>query len=258
MDLTIANISTQVSSAELNAAIAAISTQVTHDFQPEWGAGANLRGISASLQKSGTLQGNHDAIIYLGDSSQDPTTGVEGALGYHFKTHAKVPYGFVYLDICAMYDEEWSCTLSHEVLELLADPSAALTVVGPAPQALTGQAPGGGSGSTVYYNLEVCDPTQGDTYTIAGITVSNFVGRSYFDLTGGNGQTNHLNLPLTPFGVSPGGYFQYRDGTGSHQIQGQKVTARMLKGKELMGRGRRNARRKERVDRLESGLKIKP
>jgi hypothetical protein len=255
MDLTIANISTQVSSTQLDAAIAAISSQVTNDFQPEWGAGANLRGISASLQNGGTLQGNTDAIIYLGDSSQDPTTGIEGALGYHFRTHAGVPYGFVYLDICAMYDEEWSCTLSHEVLELLADPTAALTVAGPAPQTAAAPPPAGAPGSSVYYDLEVCDPTQGDTYTIAGITVSNFVGRKYFDLTGGNGQTNHLNLPLVPFGVRPGGYYQYEDGNGAHQIQGQKVTARQLEGKKLMGRGRRNARRRERVRRLESGLK---
>lgn len=254
MDLTIANISTQVSSAQLDAAIAAISSQVTNDFQPEWGAGANLRGIATSLQNGAALQGNTDAIIYLGDSSQDPTTGVEGALGYHFNTHAGVPYGFVYLDISAMYDEDWSCTLSHEVLELLADPTAALTVAGPAPQTLNGPVPEGASGS-VYYDLEVCDPTQGDSYTIAGITVCNFVGRSYFGLSGGNGQTNYLNLPLEPFGVSPGGYFQYEDGTGVHQIQGQRVTPRQLKGKELMGRGRRNARRKERLKLVVSKLK---
>jgi hypothetical protein len=239
------SISTQVSSAQLDAAIAAISNQIANDFQPEWGVDANLRGISASIQ-AGALPVTQDAIIYLGDSSQDPTTGVQGALGYHGTYYGGVPYGFVYLDISEMYNEEWSCTLSHEVLELLADPTAVLTVIGPAPE---------GDPRGVYYDVEVCDPTQGDTYTIEGITVSNFVGRSYYDLTGGTGQTNHLNLPLEPFGVRPGGYFQYEDGTGAHQIQGQKVTPRQLEGKVLMGLARRNARRVERVKRLRFGPK---
>ena len=45
------------------------------------------------------------------------------------------------------YGEVWTSTLSHEVLELLGDPTAVMTV--------TGLAPKGASGS-VHYDLEVC------------------------------------------------------------------------------------------------------
>jgi len=238
MILTIANISSDIAAADFQAAVAAIGRQVNEDFQPEWGAVAFLRATTASLTGKAPIPGDHDAIIYLGDSSHDPTTGVKGALGYHSDHHSDIPYGFVYLDICAEYNEVWTTTLSHEVLELLADPDAAMTVAARAPK----RAP-----RIVYYDLEVCDPTQGDSYVIDSVAVSNFVGRAYFKLTGGSGKTNYLNLPLAPFGVRPGGYYQYEDGRGAHQIQGSRVTARQLAAKERMKIGRRNERRKQRI-----------
>ena len=238
MHLTIANISKKVSAAEFREAVAAIRRQVNDDFGPEWNVTATLRGTAVSLAADAPIQGHHDAILYLGDSSQDPTTGVTGALGYHSRNHAKVPYGFVYLDICAEYGEAWTTTLSHETLELLADPTAMLTVGGPAPK---------GKGSA-YYDLEVCDPTQGDSYKIEGVAVSNFVGRHYFNLSGGSGQTNFLELQLAPLGVRPHGYFQYEDKAGVHQIEGAEVTEKHKAARALMKLGRRNARRAERLD----------
>jgi hypothetical protein len=38
-------------------------------------------------------------------TAEDPTTGVDGALGDHSINHSDVPYGFVYLDICQKYGE---------------------------------------------------------------------------------------------------------------------------------------------------------
>jgi hypothetical protein len=240
MNLTVANISTKVGGAEFQAAIAAIARQVSEHFQPEWGIAAKLTGTALSLTDSkAPIEGDHDAIIYLGDSVQDPTTGVDDVLGYHFANHGNTPYGFVYLDICAEYGEPWSCTLSHEVLEVLGDPSATHTVTGPPPAGMQGNAA---------YNLEVCDPTQGDSYTIDAVVVSNFVGRSYFEMPGGSGRSNYLDLPLLPFGVRPKGYFQFETGGTVQQVQGAEVTPRQLAAKAKMGRGRRNWRRKERAE----------
>jgi len=241
MRLTVANISKNIAPADFQAAIRAIGRQVAADFQPEWNIAATVSGVTTNLgNRKAPIQGHHDAIIYLGDSSQDPTTGVVGALGYHSANHRGIPYGFVYLDICKEYGEVWTWTLSHEVLELLADPTAAMTVTGPAPQ---------GAAGTVYYDLEVCDPTQGDSYSIDNVVVSNFVGRSYFELSGGSGKTNFLDLNLVPFGVRPQGYFQYEDSAGAHQVQGEKVTPAMLSAKERMKDGRRNARQAQRLRR---------
>ncbi len=242
MNLTIANISKQIGSADFQKAVKAIQQQVNQDFTPEWATSGTLRATALSIKDKVKIEGHHDAILYLGDSSQDPTTGVEGALGYHSQTYGNIPYGFVYLDICEEYKENWTTTLSHEVLETLGDPDAAMTVTGPAPK---------GHG-TVYYDLEVADPTQGDTYTVQGVEVSNFVGRAYFGLSGGSGKTNFRDLTLVPFGVRPGGYFQYEQNGKAHQVQGELVTKRQLAAKERMKAFRRNGRREIRLERRAS------
>ena len=239
MRVTLANVSTQVAQSDFQAAAAAIGKQVTEHFQPEWRIGATLKAIALSLgEKKAPIQKDADAVIYLGDSSQDPTTGVKGALGYHSANNKNLPYGFVYLDICAKAKEVWTCTLSHEVLELLGDPDAALTVTGPAPK---------GAPGSVHYDLEVCDPTQGDQYSIDDVVVSNFVGKRYFELSGGSGRTNYLNLRLAAFGVRPGGYFQYEKGSRAHRIFGSRVTQAQKEAKNEMKDVRRNARRVERL-----------
>lgn len=235
MKLTLANVSSRISQREFRAVVAAIAKQVRRDFEPEWGRGATLKAIALPLDgKRAPIQKDADAIIYFGDSSEDPTTGVKGALGYHSANNRKLPYGFVYLDICKEYDETWTATLSHEVLELLADPDVLFAVAGPHPKTHK---------HTVYYDLEVSDPTQGDTYHIDRVQVSNFVGRAYFRLTGGSGRTNHLNLPLKPFKVRPNGYVQYETGSTSHQIYGRQVTPKQKAAKKKMGTIRRNGRR---------------
>lgn len=239
MKLTLANVSATIPQARFRAVTAAIAQQVRLHFEPEWGVGATLKAIALPLgSKRAPIQKDADAVIYLGESSNDPTTGVKGALGYHSANNKKLPYGFIYLDICREYEEDWPATLSHEVLELLADPDVVYTIAGPHPK---------DASRTVYYDVEVCDPTQGDTYRIGDIEVSNFVGRSYFGLSGGSGRTNHRNLPLRAFGVRPNGYLQYETGNTSHQIYGRQVTPRQKAAKKKMGTIRRNARRTDRL-----------
>ncbi len=239
MNLVIANVSKLIPHAPFRAAVRAIQKQVTNHFKPEWGCGAQLKPIIISIgARKAPIQSSADAILYLGDSSSDPTIGVEDAYGYHAANNKGIPYGFVYLDICASSKESWTCTLSHEVIELLGDPDAVLTVTGPSPKSATG---------TVYYDLELCDPTQGDTYKIDGVEVSNFVGRHYFGMSGGSGRTNHLNKRLKPFGVRPGGYLQYELSGKAHQIYGSRITEEHKAAKRKMARIRRNARREGRL-----------
>lgn len=243
MRLTIVNASTRIKTAEFRAAVRAIGRQVKEHFTPEWGIHATLaeRRAQVAPKSKVTIDDAADAFIYVGDAALDPTTGVDGALGYHSTNHSDKPYGFVYLDVCDEYKEEWTCTLSHEVLELLADPDASLTVGGPNP----------GKGATrVYFDLEVCDPVQGDTYRIDDVVVSNFVTRRYFDMRGKSSATNHLGLPLKRFGVRPGGYFQYESGGRTHQVNGSKAArliAQRAAARARMGGARRNNRRSVRL-----------
>jgi hypothetical protein len=245
MNLTIANVSTTIDDQSFATTVDAISTQIARDFSPLWGVTAAVSGTRLNLAGGqASVNAPADAIIYVGESSADPTTGVSGVFGYHSDNYSHIPYGFVYLDVCQQYAEPWSCTLSHEVLELLADPTAALTVAGPAPA--------GSTDSSVYYDLEVCDPTQSDQYAINGVTVSNFVTKAYFGIVGGpTSNTNFLNLALAPFAVRPKGYVQYEDAAGVNQINGSKVDAKRLAARNILGKHRRNARRAARIRRAE-------
>ena len=238
LNLIVANLSTTIDDAAFAMAVAAVGVQVSRDFQPEWGRGATLSASRVDLAGAqANVNGALDAVIYVGESASDPSTGMAGAFGYHALNYGQLPYAFVYLDVCAQYGEAWSCTLSHEVLELLADPTTVITVTGPAPAGV------GAEGQTVAYDLEICDPTQGDHYEIDQVAVANFVTRRYFGIVGGPGATNFLDLSLDAFGVRPGGYIQYEDAAGSHQVNGDAVDARRLAARAILGGYRRNARR---------------
>jgi hypothetical protein len=249
MNLSIANVSSSIPEDEFDAAVAAIGRQVDEHFGPEWDASATLTSMALQIgDTKASVDAAADAVIYVGDEAEDPTTGVKNILGYHSTNHADIPYGFVYLDVCAAYHEHWTTTLSHEVLELIADPAAILIVAGPDPKV---------SGASVNYGLEVCDATQGDTYVIDGVEVSNFVTKAYFNMPDGLSRTtNHLGLDLEPFGVRPGGYVQYQDGSGTHQVLGEYALAHKTerdRARAMMGQGRRANRRAAALTALRQG-----
>jgi hypothetical protein len=147
--------------------------------------------------------GETDVVLYVGELGDDPRR-VTHCIGYHDVNHAGVAYGFVFADVAAGMGEPWSTMLSHEVLELITDPAVNLLVVGPHPM---------NADEVVLRKYEICDPVQADTYSIAGVTVSNFVTPLYFAKlpakTGG--KTNFLDSPLERFGVRAGGFFSYFD-----------------------------------------------
>jgi hypothetical protein len=185
-----------------------------------------------------------DVIIYVGQSKDDPN-GVKDAIGYHDMNHQAIPYGFVLTDIAEQAGEPWTVTLSHEVLELIADPDVNLMVLAPHPKG--GQQP-------VLRPYEVCDPVQSNRYQIDGVPVSNFVTPQYFAQTEHPmKRTNFLNVPLQQFGLTRGGYFSYLDlSTGKYEtefddkINGPKVAEL----KQSMGSARRQARRIKDVQHL--------
>ena len=248
LGVTVVNLSALVDDATLSTVLEAIKIQITRDFTPEWGIAANLSSTRASLT-TGKIQVDAatDAMIYLADSTLDPRSGTTGLAGYHAENRGAVPYGFVYLDVCKTWSEPWSCTLSHEILEMLADPTAAMTVAGPDSRVNSPNPP------TVTYHLEVCDPTNGDSYLINGIAVSNFVTKRYFGLLGSSPATNQQRLTLNPFGVRPGGYVQFDDATGVNEVDGSRVDPARVAGQRLLGPYRRNARRAARLESSAAG-----
>jgi len=159
-------------------------------------------------------------------------------LGYHFQNAQGIPYGFVFTEIAQQIGELWSVTLSHEALELLADPEINLLVMGPHPE----------EGRDVFHCFEMCDAVQAETYSIDGIAVSNFLLPLYFmgtrdtDEVGARNDflgRNYGGMTLTSFGINPGGYIGfYGPQLGDHDtysIRGDSIRPHAA-GDEKQGR----------------------
>jgi hypothetical protein len=141
---------------ELACVAAALQTQVTRDFAPEWGAAAIIAAVPFEAIPAG----------YCPVIVQD-TLESEGSAGLHRTQSDEAPY------ILVPYGPSWSLAASHLVLQMLANPTGAARR--PGPSALAGQ-------GTVEYLVDVCAPCQDITaaYAIDGVVVSDFCTRRFF------------------------------------------------------------------------------
>src|SRR5262249_46785089 len=147
-------------------------------------------------------------VIAIVDTIPDQPTGL---LGLHTAGQAGQAWGAVAakpeLDNYGhVLTGDWSVssTLSHEVLEMFIDPNCNLWV-------------NDGNGSA--YSLEVCDPVEAPTYTVSGVSVSNFVTPSWFDPQAPAGaQFDKLGRLTAAYSILPGGYMTFQS-TGKEQQQ---------------------------------------
>ena len=235
----------KIKDADLQPVIRAINRQITGDFAPYWSLGATLRLEGRSEKKPSKLDMldlRGDAIVYLWDK-----VDVEDALGYHDQNARGIPYGFVFTDLAKKLGEDWSVTLSHEALELIADPEVNLLVMGPHLADPT---------KTVFHWYEMSDAVQNESYKIDGIEVSNFVLPLYFtgsDEPGGRNDflgNTYAGKALNSFGVNPGGYVGfYNPETGEHETFSRSGDTVAKKRLEIKGEAR-TARRAQRYTRF--------
>lgn len=158
-------------------AVAAIQKQVDFDFGPLWNCYASLRAVPR-----GTGVSASEWLIEVLDHSDQ-----QGALGYHLDEGT--PRGIVGVAECEKEGIPWSSCLSHEILEMLADPWAQLCYQ---------------VGSAVY-SLEVCDATEAQGYVIDGVVVENFVLPDWFR-PGSSGPWDKRGLLDGPLTMLQGGY----------------------------------------------------
>ena len=242
MIISIVNFTKRLKDDDVQTVIRAINQQVALDFEPYWHMGATLRleGAGTKLNRQAPQELRGDAIIYLWDKAAD----VKDAVGYHEKTNSGLPYGFVFTEIAKELHEPWSVTLSHEVLELIADPEVNILAAGPHPKH---------PARTVYFWYEMCDAVQDDRYRIAGVEVSNFVLPLYFTIAPEVGSRNDFlgrrvkGKLLQSFGVNPGGYVGFFDpsvGKAGKDVTfpADKRAARRLEIKDALGPARRSVR----------------
>src|SRR5947209_8125733 len=92
----------KIKQSELATMAAAMSEQIQHDFAPVWHVRASVGAHTSP--PPGTW------AVHIKEK-----LGQRGALGYHTDNHHQ-PVSFVELT------PDWTVTVSHEVLEMLADP----------------------------------------------------------------------------------------------------------------------------------------
>src|SRR3974390_713817 len=154
------------------------------------------------------------AVIFYTDPSAVPATahGIalvdtiqnqpQGVLGFHTEDQGGKLGGVVAakpeLDNGGQATTgDWSVSsvLSHEVLEMFVDPNCNLWA---------------NDGKASAYSFEGCDPVEAPSYTVNGVSVSNFVTPSWFDpLAPATAQFDKLGLLHAPFGILKGGYVVY-------------------------------------------------
>ena len=233
-----------ISDSDLQAAIRAVNRQLSEDFDLHWGMPATLRlegrrgtvnGAEAIVDASNF---SGEAVIYVWHPVE-----VSTALGFHARTHLGMPYGFVFPEVARQLGEPWTAALSHEALEIVADPEVNLMVMGPHPADPL---------RTVFHWYEICDAVQKDSYLIDGVPVSNFLLPPYFTHADEPGSRNdflgqmELAPPLPSFGVSPGGYVGFFDPLlGEHVkffAESDLIARRRLSIKQQLGLARRSVR----------------
>lgn len=224
--ILVTNQSNVVSDADVKLAVEALQIQVSRDFAPVWGIDATLEFVdSQSLWVPGAWR-----VLILDNADQ------ADALGYHDFTTDGMPLGKVFAKTTLDSKSSWTVCLSHEVLEMLADPDIIRAVF------VQTTRTGG-----MLYAYEVCDAVEDDSlgYDINGILVSDFVTPAWFQPPRVSiPQMSFRNNVKKPFELAPGGYISYfrvpnRDGW----TQRFADSAAAAKPKQSDARHHRHARR---------------
>jgi hypothetical protein len=192
--IAITNVSTSLTDAQVEAVLPALQKQVSEDFKAYWEQDCILSFLSKDQQ----LTAGWWQIVITDNPDQ------AGALGYHELTSQGTPLGKVFAKLDLQSGSSWTVTLSHELLEMLADPWINWCAMG---------------SDRKIYALEVCDAVEADElgYQIDGVQVSDFITPAWFEPTCSDRMDfkKHVSKELE---LARGGYISILDPTGWTQI----------------------------------------
>ncbi|WP_083684989.1 phospholipase D-like domain-containing protein [Massilia putida] len=186
--------SASVDFPELSKVAAAINLQVARDLAPIWG----VTGAVSALANAEAIEPGVWPV-YVCDTLDDDLAG------FHLTAHNQ-PYAMV------QYGPTWSLGASHEVMEMLLDPSGNRLIAANAVGIVDNEicdVPG-----KVEYLLEICDPSEDDknAYLIDGVLVSDFYTPDYFAPSGTiGGRYSFSGRVERPRQVLPNGYLTWFD-----------------------------------------------
>ncbi|MGH9540074.1 MAG: hypothetical protein ACRD3H_19270 [Terriglobales bacterium] len=195
--VAVTNASTCLTDAQVEAALPVLQRQVSADFKAYWEVDCQL----VFLPRGEALTAGWWQISVTDNPDQ------AGALGYHELSSQGTPLGKVFAGLDIQSGGSWTVTLSHELLEMLADPW-----INWCAQGLDGK----------IYALEVCDAVEADElgYQIDGVQVSDFITPSWFEPTRAD-RVDFKRRIAKPLQLASGGYISVLNGGGWTQIAAQ-------------------------------------
>ncbi|GGN10369.1 hypothetical protein [Streptomyces fuscichromogenes] len=188
INLALVSQTRHINPSQLTRVAAALQKQALRDFAPIW-------NVQATVDAFDTL---HDVppgywpMVVKDDIHQ------AGAAGVHLDKNGQ-PLALI------EYSDSWSLTASHEMLEMLADPSGNRLVAGQSVK------PGQG---VVEFLVEVSDPSESAEhgYTVNGLLMSDFFTPHFYDPVTAAGVRYSFTGALDgPRKILPGGYITWHD-----------------------------------------------
>jgi hypothetical protein len=235
--VAVVSLTSEVSTRNLMQAAAALQKQVTRDFTPSWGIPATVD----AFEDLASVPSDYYHVVVFGDPreladqldveiGEDRASALmtrferEALQGIHLNAFTRQPFALV------AASETWTVSLSHEVLELLADPFGNRLIAAAHPL---------NPNQRVKYLLEVCDPCLSAWYPVNGVPVSDFFTPRYFDPVRVDAirysYTGALEYPLH---ILDGGYLTWIDPSDSGLYEyrpGQPAPSLVASLEELAG-----------------------
>lgn len=229
MLIAVINESTLVSNNDVDTMCKAIQTQLNLHVLPAW----NMKAGSVKFYPDKTKVPGWAWVVSILDDAN-----VAGALGYHAEDNDVIDAfifckpvldsgGVVLYDSNNPQNVSVSSVLSHEVCEMVGDRFAGFWSDGPQITAQDGY-------TYSEYALELCDPVEGDSYSVlvnvngtnVPVSLSNFVFPSWFNpeaKTPQNLPFDYLNKLTAPFTMTKGGYLIVRQSGNTTQVFGERM-----------------------------------
>jgi hypothetical protein len=183
----------KISFSELSKVATALTMQVQRDVAPIWNVSATVEAVEQNVPPG------YWPIFVL--PKLPPGEG-----GFHQTEHHQ-PYAEV------EHGDAWSLSASHELIEMIVDPSASRLVAGPELK-ISGGAIVENPGKRVEYLVEACDPCEDQkfSYLIEDVIVSDFFTPEYHAPVKSPGARYSFTSAITrPRQVLPGGYISWFD-----------------------------------------------
>lgn len=203
-----------VSPATLQKYAAALQHQVDNHFAPAWKVHADISVLDAG------------AVIPPGTLPLNIVNSLAGRAGVHTDNQGQPSAE-------AVNGDQLSITLSHELLELLVDPSGTCVIQAPDLDPYSG-------GQQVNYLVEVCDPCAVYSYDIDGVPVSDFVLPSFYD-PNATGKVDFAGFLARPLTVPLGCYISWLDPVDNRWHELQPNGTILVGAKPGLSRDDRNA-----------------